>query len=168
MVHCVFQNYLGDDQYVFTRINKLYDILSGDEIAVANKLEGQETPACYSELSLAAVSANGVLPHVLRRGVRASASMLLSRNLKALDEQLSDICQTILPMLPKIFPRSFLLKKLGGIQGKPFNALILTEMEILYAVVDCIGKDLKVRIQFKPFISVLPLILLLIRNFSVP
>ena len=84
------------------------------------------------------------MPHVLAKGVNASATLLLTRGVP-LDVELADVCSSILSKLPRTYSRGYLvekLKKIGGLTS--FNILLLSEMEILYGVVNGIRHDLTV------------------------
>lgn len=121
---------LANDQYVFTRINLIYDHMPSSR--TLSHLAFPRPPTPLDGAPIAAISQNAAHAAIaIRTGVFASASAALVKMRKEIE--LWEICHTALVKLPKGYTRDYVIeraKKIGGFT--PFNLFIINEVELMY------------------------------------
>ena len=95
----LFQTLLGDDQYVFTRINKVFDAMPSTD-TLSHKLFPRP-PSPFDGPALAGVSMHSNNPAIVGQGVFATASFATFKMRK--DVELWEICFTMLQKVPKAY-----------------------------------------------------------------
>ncbi|XP_052807484.1 dynein axonemal heavy chain 5-like isoform X7 [Mya arenaria] len=130
---------LGDDQYVFTRLNKVFDAMPSTE-TLSHKLF-QRPPSPFEGPALANISSQSNNPSVVGHGVFATASFASFKMRK--EVELWEICYTMLQKVPKAYNKDYIVekvKKLGGFTT--FNCYIMKELETMYRLLTEIKQTL--------------------------
>ncbi|XP_053397319.1 dynein axonemal heavy chain 5-like isoform X6 [Mercenaria mercenaria] len=130
---------LGDDQYVFTRLNRVFDGMPSTD-TLSHKLFPRP-PSPFEGPALAGISAQSNNPSVVGQGVFATASFATFKMRK--DVELWEICFTMLQKVPKAYNKDYIVekvKKLGGFTT--FNCYIMKELETMYRLLTEIKQTL--------------------------
>ncbi|XP_060567478.1 dynein axonemal heavy chain 5-like [Ruditapes philippinarum] len=130
---------LGDDQYVFTRLNRVFDSMPSTDTLTHKLFPRPPTP--FEGPALAGVSAQSNNPAVVGQGVFATASFATFKMRK--DVELWEICFTMLQKVPKAYNKDYIVekvKKLGGFTT--FNCYIMKELETMYKLLTEIKQTL--------------------------
>ncbi|KAK6187606.1 hypothetical protein SNE40_005595 [Patella caerulea] len=128
-LHPNVETLLGDDQYIFTRLNKIFDVMPSSP-TLTHKLFPRP-PSPFIGPALAGVSTQSNNPSIVGQGTFATASYATFKMRK--DVELWEICHTMLSKVPKAYTKEFIndkLKKIGGYT--PFNNFIIRELETMY------------------------------------
>ncbi|ESO89151.1 hypothetical protein LOTGIDRAFT_229063 [Lottia gigantea] len=128
-LHPNVETLLGDDQYIFTRLNKIFDAMPSSPTLTHKLFPRPPTP--FKGPPLAGISSQSNNPSVVGQGVFATASYATFKMRK--DVELWEICHTMLSKVPKAYTKEFIndkLKKIGGFT--PFNNFIVRELETMY------------------------------------
>ncbi|XP_077863125.1 dynein axonemal heavy chain 5-like [Saccoglossus kowalevskii] len=121
---------LGDDQYVFTRLNAIIDAMPETPTLSHALIERPPTPQTGPSLVNVTSVASTMAVDVANQGVYASASFIAAKNRK--DTEIWEICHTLLPKLPRGWNRDYIaerVKKIGG--DTPFNRFMLREIDMM-------------------------------------
>ncbi|XP_064629693.1 uncharacterized protein LOC135488785 isoform X2 [Lineus longissimus] len=130
-LHPYGETILGDDQYVFTRLNKVFDAMPASETLTNKEVVFKRPLTPFNGPPQANVSASGNMPQVCEMGVVASASFAVMRTKK--EVELWEICWQTLPKVPRAFNSDYVterIKKIGGFTV--FNLFIKKEFEIMW------------------------------------
>ncbi|XP_067674368.1 uncharacterized protein [Haliotis asinina] len=120
---------LGDDQYVFTRLNKVFDAMPST-VTLSHKLFPRP-PSPFLGPALAGVSVQSNNPAIVDQGVFSTASYATFKMRK--DVELWEICHTMHSKVPKAYNKEYIIervKKIGGFTT--FNNFIMRELETMY------------------------------------
>ncbi|XP_041355189.1 dynein gamma chain, flagellar outer arm-like isoform X3 [Gigantopelta aegis] len=123
---------LGDDQYVFTRLNKVFDVMPSSP-SLSHKLFPRP-PSPFIGPALAGVSTQSNNPAVVGMGTFSTASYATFKMRK--DVELWEICHSMLSKVPKAYNKDFIterVKQKGGFTM--FNNFIMRELELMYKLV---------------------------------
>ncbi|XP_070568705.1 dynein axonemal heavy chain 5-like isoform X4 [Ptychodera flava] len=121
---------LGDDQYVFTRLNAIFDAMPESNTLSHALMERPPTPQTGPSLANVTSVASTMALDVAQQGVYASASFSAAKNRK--EVEIWEICHTLLPKLPRGWNRDYIaerIKKIGG--DTPFNRFMLREIDLM-------------------------------------
>ncbi|KAK3577475.1 hypothetical protein CHS0354_032326 [Potamilus streckersoni] len=128
-LHPSVETLLGDDQYVFTRLNKIYDGMPSSETLMHKLFPRPPTP--FDGPALAGISNQSNNPAVVSYGAFATASYASLKMRK--DVELWEICYTMLQRVPKAYPKDFIIEKVKKTGGfTTFNNYIMKELETMY------------------------------------
>ncbi|XP_071504103.1 dynein axonemal heavy chain 5-like [Diadema antillarum] len=124
----VHETVLGDDQYVFTRLNQILDAMPSTK-TLSHVL--QPRPASpFQGPSVASVNGTPLQPVVASMGVYASASRSLLKSKR--ETEIWEICHNIISKIPKGWNRDYIaerVRKAGG--DTPFNRFVLREIDLM-------------------------------------
>ncbi|XP_052089132.1 uncharacterized protein LOC127725852 isoform X10 [Mytilus californianus] len=142
-IHPSVETLLGDDQYVFTRLNKVFDAMPSNKSLQHKMFPRPPTP--FDGPALAGISKYSNNPCVVNMGVFSTASFSLLKLRK--DVELWEICTSLLQKVPKILTKDFVterIKKAGETVrlGEPtkvpefpnINTFIMKEIEMMSAL----------------------------------
>nr|CAB3238692.1 dynein heavy chain 8, axonemal-like [Phallusia mammillata] len=124
-LHPTSEAVIGEDQYIFTRLNTIYDFLP-ETSSLSHKLYPRP-PTALDIPPQTAISNTSSHPWVISRGVFASHSHHLMKNKK--EVELWEVCYNALPKLAKAWSREYVnerVRKLGG--PTPFNLFLQKEL----------------------------------------
>lgn len=128
MIGVLFQTQLGDEQYVFTRLNYLLDRMASSDTlthAVTEPSTLLPSSGVIQQSSSAHTTGAGSIS-IAGAGVFASASLVSFRSRKEVD--LNEVCTTMLAKIPKVWSKvtcillKFLFFLLFLILSNPFFA----------------------------------------------
>ncbi|XP_070190368.1 uncharacterized protein [Littorina saxatilis] len=120
---------LGDDQYIFTRLNKIFDVMPSTK-TLSHKLFPRP-PTPFMGPPLAGVSSQSNNPAIVEQGVFSTASYATYKMRK--DVELWEICYNMLQRVPKAYNKDYIIEKVKKIGGfTSFNNFIMKELEIMY------------------------------------
>ncbi|XP_035829673.1 dynein heavy chain 5, axonemal isoform X2 [Aplysia californica] len=161
-LHPNIETLLGDDQYIFTRLNKVFDSMPASP-TLSHKLfprpptpfsarvtkdkvkevEGEEEKAVpKTGPPLASVSSQSNNPLVVEQGVFSTASYATYKMRK--DMELWEICYTMLQKVPKAYNKDYIVEKVKKVGGfTSFNNFIMKELEIMYKLLNEIRTSLQ-------------------------
>jgi len=134
---------LGDEQYVFTRLNYLLDRMASSDTlthAVVEPSTLMPSSGVVQQSSAVHTSGAGSI-NVAEAGVFASASLVSFRNRK--EVELNEVCTTMLAKIPKVWTKESVyerMKKTGG--PNPFNLFVIAEMECMHRLLACVRETL--------------------------
>ncbi|XP_052708586.1 uncharacterized protein LOC128183562 isoform X10 [Crassostrea angulata] len=127
---------LGDDQYVFTRLNKVFDSMPST-LTLSHKMFPRP-PTPFDGPAQAGISKTSNNPSVVHQGVFSTASYA-THKIRFKDVELWQICNDLLQKTPKIGNssksfREFVVEKIRKLPGDYpiFNDFIMKECEILH------------------------------------
>ncbi|XP_023932050.1 dynein heavy chain 8, axonemal-like [Lingula anatina] len=133
---------LGDDQYVFTRLNRVFDNMPQSE-NLSHKLFPRP-PTPFEGPPIAQVSMHSLNPQIVNMGVFATASFAAMKLRK--DVELWEICHTTIPKVPKAFSKEYVLEKIKKNERidpeAPFYLWIQKECEQMHALLTDIKSTL--------------------------
>lgn len=134
---------LGDEQYVFTRLNYLLDrMASSDTLTHAVTEPSTLLPSSGVIQQSSAVHTTGAGSiSIAGAGVFASASLVSFRSRKEVD--LNEVCTTMLAKIPKVWSKESVyerMKKTGG--PNSFNLFVIAEMECMHRLLACVRETL--------------------------
>ncbi|KAL4232681.1 hypothetical protein ACF0H5_007369 [Mactra antiquata] len=128
-IHPNVETLLGDDQYVFTRLNRVFDGMPSTD-TLSHKLFPRP-PSPFEGPALAGVSAQSNNPAVVGQGVFATASFATFKMRK--DVELWEIAFTMLQKVPKAYNKDYIVEKVRKLGGfTTFNCYIMKELETMY------------------------------------
>ncbi|KAF6038218.1 hypothetical protein EB796_003489 [Bugula neritina] len=131
---------LGDDMYIFTRLNKVYDAMPAT-VSHSNKLFPRP-PSPFDGPAMASTAPAITPPHVLQQGMFATASYANLRMRKEIE--LAEIIYYTVPKIPKAYSREYIndrLKKIGGMT--PFNLWLVKELEAFFSLINTVKSSLQ-------------------------
>ncbi|CAK8694917.1 unnamed protein product [Clavelina lepadiformis] len=130
---------LGDDQYIFTRLNAIYDFLP-ESSTLSHKLYPRP-PTSMTVSPHTSISSTSSHPWVIRRGIFATHAHALLKSGK--EVELWEVCYNALPKIPKSWSKEYVserIRKLGG--PTPFNLFIQNELKQLHKLLAEIKRSL--------------------------
>ncbi|XP_077973667.1 uncharacterized protein LOC120348568 isoform X2 [Styela clava] len=117
---------IGNDQYIFTRLNQIYDA-QPESKTLSHKLYPQP-PTSLLGPHHTSISSSSSHPWILHRGVFATHVQALLKNRKEIE--LWEICYNALSKIPKTWNRDYLAERIKKIGGQTtFNLFLHKEME---------------------------------------
>ncbi|XP_071954985.1 uncharacterized protein [Antedon mediterranea] len=126
-VHSSTETTLGDDQYVFTRLNIILDNVPSTK-TLAHVFERPSTPT--TEPAVSSVTGQAMTSSIAGMGMYASASAAAVRSRK--DVEIWEVCHTALQKLPRGWNRDYIAERVRKIGGDtPFNRFILREVDLM-------------------------------------
>lgn len=134
---------LGDEQYVFTRLNYLLDRMASSDTlthAVVEPSTPMPSSGVIQQSSAVHTFGAGSI-NVAEAGIFASASLVSIRNRK--EVELNEVCTTMLAKIPKVWTKESVydrIKKTGG--PNPFNLFVIAEMECMHRLLACVRETL--------------------------
>lgn len=134
---------LGDEQYVFTRLNYLLDRMASSDTlthAVTEPSTLLPSSGVIQQSSAAHTTGAGSIS-IAGAGVFASASLVSFRSRKEVD--LNEVCTTMLAKIPKVWSKESVyerMKKTGG--PNSFNLFVIAEMECMHRLLACVRETL--------------------------
>lgn len=138
-LHPNVETLLGDDQYIFTRLNKIFDVMPSTP-TLSHKLFPRP-PTPFIGPPLAGVSSQSNNPSVVEQGVFSTASYATYKMRK--DVELWEICYNMLQRVPKAYNKEYIIEKVKKIGGfTSFNNFIIKELEIMYGLLNEIKTSL--------------------------
>ncbi|XP_076466964.1 uncharacterized protein LOC143298129 [Babylonia areolata] len=138
-LHPNVETLLGDDQYVFTRLNKIFDAMPSTP-TLSHKLFPRP-PTPFLGPPLAGVSSQSNNPAIVDQGVFSTASYATYKMRK--DVELWEICYNMLQRVPKAYNKEYIIEKVKKIGGfTSFNNFIMKELEIMYRLLNEIKTSL--------------------------
>ncbi|XP_077977225.1 dynein axonemal heavy chain 8-like isoform X3 [Glandiceps talaboti] len=129
-IHPSMETILGDDQYVFTRLNAIIDAMPESNTLSHALIQRPPTPQTGPSLASVTNVASTMALDNAHQGVYASASFSAAKNKK--EVEIWEICHTLLPKLPRGWNRDYIaerIKKIGG--DTPFNRFMLREIDLM-------------------------------------
>uniref|UniRef100_A0A2C9K4Z2 AAA+ ATPase domain-containing protein n=1 Tax=Biomphalaria glabrata TaxID=6526 RepID=A0A2C9K4Z2_BIOGL len=146
-----FQTLLGDDQYVFTRLNKIFDAMPVSPTLSHKLFPRPPTPFAarastkFNEIEeefvpnsgppIAGISSQSNNPLVVDQGVFSTASYATYKTRK--DMELWEVCHTLLQKVPKAYNKEYILEKVKKVGGfTAFNNFIMKELETMYKLLN--------------------------------
>lgn len=139
-MHLNVETLLGDDQYVFTRLNKVFDAMPSSD-TLSHKLFPRP-PTPFDGPALAGISKYSNNPSVVSRGVFATASHAALKLRK--DIELWEICHNMLQKVPKPWSRDYVIDRIrkNG-DFTPFNKFIMKEVDTMSSLLNEIKNSLR-------------------------
>ncbi|KAL5010133.1 hypothetical protein ScPMuIL_012438 [Solemya velum] len=140
-LHPNVETLLGDDQYVFTRLNKVLDAMPSSDTLVHQLFPRPPSP--FDGPALAGISQHSNNPLVVGQGVFSCASYCALKMRKEME--LWEICHTSLSKVPRAYNKDYIIdrvKKIGGLTT--FNNFIIRELETMYKLLTEIKSTLQV------------------------
>ncbi|CAH1799095.1 unnamed protein product [Owenia fusiformis] len=128
-LHHSVETLIGEDQYVFTRLNKIYDAMPSSKTLSHKLFPRPPTPFLGSPLCNISTTNSNL--QVVDRGVFAGASYASTKMKK--EQELWEICHTMIPKVPRAYSKDYVterIKKIGGYSI--FNLYIIRELELMY------------------------------------
>ncbi|XP_055889445.1 dynein axonemal heavy chain 8-like isoform X4 [Biomphalaria glabrata] len=142
---------LGDDQYVFTRLNKIFDAMPVSPTLSHKLFPRPPTPFAarastkFNEIEeefvpnsgppIAGISSQSNNPLVVDQGVFSTASYATYKTRK--DMELWEVCHTLLQKVPKAYNKEYILEKVKKVGGfTAFNNFIMKELETMYKLLN--------------------------------
>ncbi|GFN75495.1 dynein beta chain, ciliary [Plakobranchus ocellatus] len=139
-LHPNIETLLGDDQYIFTRLNKIFDSMPTTP-TLSHKLFPRP-PTPFIGPALASISSQSNNPLVVDQGVFSTASYATYKMRK--DMELWEICYTMLLKVPKAYNKDYIVEKVKKVGGfTAFNNFIMKELEIMYRLLNEIKTSLQ-------------------------
>ncbi|CAL1527205.1 unnamed protein product [Lymnaea stagnalis] len=139
-LHPNVETLLGDDQYIFTRLNKIFDAMPASA-TLSHKLFPRP-PTPFLGPAIASISSQSNNPLVVDQGVFSTASYATYKIRK--DMELWEICHTMLQKVPKSYNKEYIIEKVKKVGGfTTFNNFIIKEMEIMYTLLNEIRASLQ-------------------------
>ncbi|OWF37572.1 Dynein heavy chain 5, axonemal [Mizuhopecten yessoensis] len=124
--HSNIETLLGDEQYVFTRLNKVFDAMPSTE-TLSHKLF-PKPPTPFHGPAKAEISKYSNNPAVFTQGTFATATYSVLKRTKEIE--LWEVCHTLLTKMPKSYNRDFLLDRVRKMADFPsFNTFIMKEFD---------------------------------------
>ncbi|XP_059166583.1 dynein axonemal heavy chain 8-like [Physella acuta] len=159
-LHPNIETLLGDDQYIFTRLNKIFDSMPATP-TLSHKLfprpptpfsarlptsktvvENNKEFVLQTGPALANISSQSNNPLVVDQGVFSTASYATYKLRK--DMELWEICHTMLQKVPKAYNKEYIIEKVKKVGGfTTFNNFIMKEIEIMYKLLNEIRSSLQ-------------------------
>ncbi|BFZ10055.1 hypothetical protein BsWGS_13094 [Bradybaena similaris] len=130
---------LGDDQYVFTRLNKVFDAMPSSSSLSHQLLPHPVTP--FYGLPRTCESCLSNIATVVDQGVSSASYTACKTNT---DMELWETCHTLLQKIPKTYSKDYIAEKVKKVGGPTmFNNFILKELEIMYRLLNEIKTNLQ-------------------------
>ncbi|XP_025098007.1 LOW QUALITY PROTEIN: dynein gamma chain, flagellar outer arm-like [Pomacea canaliculata] len=139
-LHPNVETLLGDDQYIFTRLNRIFDVMPSTP-TLSHKLFPRP-PTPFIGPPLAGISYQSNNPSVVEQGLFSTASYATYKMRK--DVELWEICYNMLQRVPKSYNKEYIVervKKIGGFTT--FNNFIMKELETMYKLLSEIRSSLQ-------------------------
>ncbi|KAK6987321.1 dynein heavy chain 5 axonemal, partial [Biomphalaria glabrata] len=150
-LHPNIETLLGDDQYVFTRLNKIFDAMPVSPTLSHKLFPRPPTPFAarastkFNEIEeefvpnsgppIAGISSQSNNPLVVDQGVFSTASYATYKTRK--DMELWEVCHTLLQKVPKAYNKEYILEKVKKVGGfTAFNNFIMKELETMYKLLN--------------------------------
>ncbi|XP_066278010.1 uncharacterized protein [Branchiostoma lanceolatum] len=153
-MHSFTETLLGDDQYIFTRLNSVYDIMPSSP--TLSHVISPRPPTPYGGPPLTSISATSSLPLVVNRGVFATQTYAALKNRK--EQELYELSTTLLTKVPRAWGKEYIadrIKKLGG--ATAFNVFIQREVEALMKLIGEVRRSLNAIKAAADTVEALPL-----------
>ncbi|XP_071801693.1 uncharacterized protein [Asterias amurensis] len=131
---------LGDDQYVFTRLNAILDSMPTSKTLSHALQPSPVTP--FKGASVASVNGGVMYPNIADMGIYASASISAVHSRK--ETEIWEVCHTMLNKVPRGWNREYVterVRKTGG--DTPFNRFILREIDLMLKLLQDIKSSLQ-------------------------
>ncbi|OAF70190.1 hypothetical protein A3Q56_02052 [Intoshia linei] len=128
----------GYDQYVFTRLNFLFDKLNESTIL---HVSNQDCTLLSNVSPKSNISYKSNNERIINRGIYSSAVYAVYRNRKMID--FADIASTAINKLPRVYGKDYISEKSKRSNSSPaFTAFIINELLQLYEKISEIKSDL--------------------------
>eukprot|EP00057_Strongylocentrotus_purpuratus_P016897 XP_011671371.1 PREDICTED: uncharacterized protein LOC105441694 isoform X4 [Strongylocentrotus purpuratus] len=123
---------LGDDQYVFTRLNQVLDAMPSTK-TLSHVLQPRPATPFHGP-SVASVNGTALQPNVADMGVYASASHSFIKSKR--ETEIWEICHNIVSKIPKGWNRDYITERVRKIGGDtPFNRFVLREIDLMIRLI---------------------------------
>ncbi|XP_041462850.1 dynein heavy chain 8, axonemal-like [Lytechinus variegatus] len=128
----IHETVLGDDQYVFTRLNQVLDAMPSTR-TLSHVLQPRPATPFHGP-SVASVNGTALQPNVASMGVYASASRSLIKSKR--ETEIWEICHNIISKIPKGWNRDYITERVRKIGGDtPFNRFVLREIDMMIRLI---------------------------------
>ncbi|XP_030850579.1 dynein heavy chain 8, axonemal isoform X3 [Strongylocentrotus purpuratus] len=128
----IHETVLGDDQYVFTRLNQVLDAMPSTK-TLSHVLQPRPATPFHGP-SVASVNGTALQPNVADMGVYASASHSFIKSKR--ETEIWEICHNIVSKIPKGWNRDYITERVRKIGGDtPFNRFVLREIDLMIRLI---------------------------------